>query len=322
MSERARKSTASPDSIAQAIVAGLEKPTSFVYREQVTTKKGQMKPATEVKYLLDFAVLFRGLHELSENLVFSRSEMLAGLKLLVDDAPDHWGFDKLSQNHKNDWIGKMDLRLRSACKDIGQAQSTNKHTPWLVRLLDGGLDRPRWDPSALKQPATKKPIAEEAWICDWSEKTGQAFRKRPGKKSLPEYSSDIFIAEADKGKEGALASVKFDDGFVSTLARLPAAVWEARMSAEVSLAESVRSKWSEAVESGRYEIVLALQKGRNDIFKLRWVPIGPEQAAQICQIRVDTYGDKELTLQKFTELAKQMIEVCSQWTPSTRPGIR
>ena len=305
MSERARKSTASPDSIAQAIVAGLEKPTSFVYREQVTTKKGQMKPATEVKYLLDVAVLFRGLHELSESLVFSRSEMLAGLKLLVDDAPDHWGFDKLSQNHKNDWIGKMDLRLRSACKDIGQAQSTNKHTPWLVRLLDGGLDRPRWDPSALKQPAAKKPIAEEAWICDWSEETGQAFRKRPGKKSLPEYSSDIFIAEADKGKEGALASVKFDDGFVSTLARLPAAVWEARMSAEVSLAESVRSKWSEAVESGRYEIVLALQKGRSDMFKLRWVPIGPEQAAQICQIRVDAYGDKELTLQKFTELAKK-----------------
>ena len=123
MSERARKSTASPDSIAQAIIAGLEKPTSFVYREQVTTKKGQMKPAPKVKYLLDVAVLFRGLHELSENLVFSRSEMLAGLKLLVDDAPDHWGFDKLSQNHKNGWIGKMDLRLRSACKDIGQARS-------------------------------------------------------------------------------------------------------------------------------------------------------------------------------------------------------
>ena len=181
------------------------------------------------------------------------------------------------------------------------------------------MDRPRWDPSALKQPAAKKPIAEEAWICHWSEETGQGFRKCPGKKSLPEYSSDIFIAEADKGKEGALASVKFDDGFVSTLAHLPAAAWEARMSAEipncaipkcvlpkcVSLAESVRSKWSEAVESGRYEIVLALQKGRNDMFKLRWVPIGPEQAAHICQIRVDAHGHKELTLQSLTELAKK-----------------
>ena len=265
-SDRARTSDVSPESLAQAIKAGLEKPTSFVYREQVTTKKGQVKPATDCKHLLDFAVLFRGLHELSENLVFTRAEMRDGLKALVGDAPDHWGFDKLSKSHKDDWIQKMDLRLRSACRDIGQARSKNKHTPWLVRLLDGGLDRPRWSPSVLKRPAAKTPVpAEEPWICDWSEEFGQAFRKRPGKKSLPEYSSDIFIAEADKGKEGALASVKFDDGFVSTLTRMPAAVWESRCSGEAKLAENVRLKWSEAVESGRYEIILALQKNRNDI---------------------------------------------------------
>ena len=219
---------------------------------------------------------------LQDNLAFLRDDVKPLMEQVFDELGESW---HMKAKQKDDWTEAMTRRFQNITYNARKAGQTPKPARWVHRA---GLAMKNLDKDMKDEEDEDEEKDKVKYTTSFNIEIGLATRKKllpHGKSGLVEVSLPISQKELQKLKPTDAIFAQWPDGSSLQIAEMTRERYEALRVRGSQ--KSVELMWEMEAASTRHKIWVAQRVDRSLLCSLY------EQDKQICQIRVDLFGDLE-----------------------------